>query len=144
MKKYIILLMMMFFTVGTHSVYSDSAETLQNKYLPLFEEIEQKAVNELNFLIDEAYIEYERKKEKGELTVPILFAYIEKGKQLEEEIDKDFQTILAHMKREITEKGLPETLAAPFEKQYLKSKRKNKLHILKNITLEGHTISFER
>ncbi len=144
MQKYIIILTMVFSTIVAHPVYSYSEETLENKYLPMFEAIEQKAVNELNYLIDEAYIEYERKREKDELTLPILFSYIEKGKQLEEEIDVAFQTILAQMKQEITEKGLPQSLAAPYEKQYLKSKRKNKLHILKNITLEGHSISFER
>lgn len=125
-------------------VYGYEISNIEEKYYPIFEQIEEKAITELNTLIDEAYIEYERKKENNELTLPILFSYIEKGKKLEEEIDVAFKNVLAQLERELDEKGLSHSIKEPFEKQYLKSKRKNKLSILKNITLEGQTISFER
>lgn len=122
----------------------DQEKILQEKYLPMFEEIETFAITKLNTLIDEAYLEYEAKKANNELTLPILFAYIERGKQLEEEIDEKFWILLATMKLEISEHGFSEEIAKPYEKQYLKSKQKNKLLLLRNITFEGRTINFER
>lgn len=145
MKKYIILtLLMLFFPLLDQTAYGVDSQFIEQKYLPKFEEIEQNAVTELNHLIDEAYIEYQVKKEKGEITLPILFAYLEKGKKLEKDVENEFQSLLSQMKKEIKENGLSEDLTYPFEKQYVKSKRKNKLQILKNVTIEGNTINFER
>ncbi|UTW68897.1 hypothetical protein KHA80_16530 [Anaerobacillus sp. HL2] len=62
------------------TAYGVDSQFLEEKYLPKFEKIEQDAVSQLNHLIDEAYIEYQVKKEKGEITLPILFAYMKKGK----------------------------------------------------------------
>jgi hypothetical protein len=126
------------------SVFGQEQTYLEEKYLPRFQEIEQLAVTSLNELINEAYIEYERKKENGELTLPILFYYIEKGKKLESDIDLAFQSLLTEMQTEIEVKGLQEDLAILYEQQYLKSKRKNKLNIIKNITLDGPKIDFQR
>ncbi len=125
-------------------VSSNSEITLEEKYLPKFEEIESQAVTQLNSLIDDAYIEYGRKKEKGELTLPILFLYLEKGKKLEREIDIAFQNLLSEMKTELKNNGMDLELAKQYEQQYVKSKRRNKLQILKNVTLEGHIVNFER
>ncbi|MCT8137423.1 hypothetical protein H1D32_06490 [Anaerobacillus sp. CMMVII] len=117
---------------------------LNEKFLPRFEEIEMQAVNKLNNLIDEAYREYVIKKEHGKATLPLLFSYVDKGNQLEKEIDLAFQSLLMELKTEIKEKGLPEDIATHYEQQYTKSKRRNKLKILKNITFEGPAIKFQR
>lgn len=143
MRKYLFLTLIILL-FPTHLTYGQSQTTLEEKYLPKFEEIESHAVTKLNNLIDEAYVEYAKKKENGELTLPLLFSYVEKGKQLEDEIDKAFQILLIEMKAEIKSKGLEEDLVNQYEEHYVKSKRKNKLAIIKNITLEGHTINFER
>jgi hypothetical protein len=126
------------------TVFGQEQNYLEEKYLPQFQEIQRLAVTSIDELIIEAYIEYERKKEKGELTLPILFSYIEKGKKLEKDIDLAFQSLLTEMKTEIKAKGLQEDLAIEYEQQYLKSKRKNKLSILKNITIDGPQIDFQR
>ncbi|WNF36005.1 hypothetical protein RJD24_16335 [Bacillaceae bacterium IKA-2] len=144
MKKSL-LISLVFSLLISQTVFGfDQEKILQEKYLPLFEEIELLAITKLNNLIDQAYIEYEVKKANNELTLPILFAYIERGKQLEREIDEYFQITLASLKQEISVNGLSEDLARPYEKQYLKSKQKNKLQLLKNITFEGQTINFDR
>lgn len=136
---------LLFFLLAPHQFAFGYDETIiAEKYLPKFKEVEDQAVMMLNHLINEAYIEYEVKKEKGELTLPILFSYIEKGNKLETEVDLVFQGLLDEMKAEIKAKGLQEDLANQYEMRYLKSKRKNKLQILKNITFEGPGISFER
>jgi hypothetical protein len=125
-------------------VYSHSQFTLEEKYLPKFEEIERQAHTKLNILIDEAYLEYHKKKEKGELTIPILFNSIEKANKLETEIDVAFQNLLTELKTEIEANGLKDDLAKKYEQHYVKSKRKNKLQIFKHVTFEGNTIIFDR
>lgn len=144
MKKLIILICILLFFIPVQWGYGESQELIKVKYLPLFEEIEQQAITELDSLINQAYIEYELKKAKGELTLPILFSYIEKGKQLEAEIDIAFQSLLFQMKSEFSQNGLSEELAKEYEQRYVKSKRKSKLQILKNITLEGNTLQFDK
>lgn len=144
MKKNL-LITLGFLLVFAQPVFGfDQEKILQEKYLPMFEEIEALAVTRLNKIIDEAYIEYEKKQANNEMTLPLLFSYIERGNRLEDEIDETFQALITSLKEEINLSGLPEDLAAPYEKQYLKSKRRNKLQILKNITLDGQTINFER
>ncbi|MFN7250697.1 MAG: hypothetical protein ACK4M9_07835 [Anaerobacillus sp.] len=143
MSKYLLV----FFSVlllPLQTVLGQEQNYLEEKYLPQFQEIEHLAVTSLNELINEAYIEYERKKENGEHTLPILFSYIEKGKKIERDIDLAFQSLLTEMKTEIKAKGLQEDIAIRYEQQYLKSKRKNKLNILKNITIDGPTIHLEK
>ncbi|OIJ12371.1 hypothetical protein BKP37_13085 [Anaerobacillus alkalilacustris] len=141
MKKYL-LLTILFTTLFSHSASAISPEFLEEKYLPKFEDIERRAILQLNSLIDEAYVEYHNKKEKGEITLPLLFNYIERGKKLEDDVEIEFQSLLTQVKAEIKANDLPEELTYPYEKYYIKSKRNNKLKILKNITLEGHKITF--
>lgn len=147
-KNFLLTLIFISITLLIQSqlTFADEREQkrIEEKYLPMFEKIESEAVIRLNNLIDEAYFEYEKKKENGEITFPLLISYVEKGKKLEEEIDEAFQAVLVQFKKEIREKNLPEDITYPYENQYVKSKRKNKLAILKNLTLEGHTIEFER
>lgn len=144
MKKRLMILLVFSILLSQPVFGFDQEKILQEKYLPMFEEIEALAITKLNSLIDEAYIQYEVKKANNELTLPILFTYIERGKQLEAEIDEEFQALVASMKHEISVNKLSVDLIKPFEKQYLKSKQKNKLLLLKNITFEGQTINFER
>lgn len=144
MKKKLLIFVIFSLLLSQPAFGLDQGKILHEKYMPLFEKIETLAVTRLNSLIDEAYIEYEVKKAKNEMTLPILFTYIERGKQLEVEIDEEFQLLLNSMKAEISENGLSADLVRPYEKQYLKSKQKNKLLLLKNITFEGQTINFER
>lgn len=140
-----LIISLVFSLLISQPVFSiDQEKILQEKYLPLFEEIETVAITKLNHLIDEAYIQYEVKKANNELTLPILFAYIGRGKRLEDEIDEKFQVLLDSMKQEISVNQLSEDITKPFEKQYLKSKQNNKLQLLKNISIEGPTINFEK
>ena len=144
MNKVACLFFLVVFLVHSGTAHAFDEKMLETKYLPLFEQIEKHAITSLNALMDEAYIEYEKKKANKELTLPVLFKYIEKGNTLEKEVDQAFQALLLEMKHEATTNGLSETLVQAYEKHYIKSKRKNKLQILKNITVEGHTINFER
>lgn len=143
MKKLLVAIVL-FSIFASNSVSAQSVQYIEEKYIPKFEAIEAKAVTNLNQLIDEAYFEYEKKKENGEITLPLLFSYVEKGRMLEEDVDQAFRGLFTEMKDEIKQLGLPAHIADPIEKQYIKSKRQSKLKILKNITLEGHTISFDR
>lgn len=144
MKKNLIISMVFSLLISQPVFSIDQEKILQEKYLPMFEEIETLAITKLNNLVDEAYIQYEVKKANGEMTLPILFAYIGRGKRLEDEIDEKFLVLLASMKQEISENQLSEDITKPFEKQYFKSKQKNKLQLLKNINIEGPTINFEK
>lgn len=96
-------------------------------YEPAFLELEAEALGRLEELFDSAIEDYRLQEKEGALDSFVLTnKYIQAGRLLERNVDKVFDELLADMKEELINLGLPTDIAEEVKETYQQAKEEKK------------------
>lgn len=123
-----------FFTdlaVDDPAANGEDLESIIAIYEPAFKEIEAKALQRLDNLLEAALEEYYQEKNEGTLNRFMLTnKYIQAGRMLENNVDKTFNALLDKMKAELTRKGHSTAITTEIKDTYHNSKDEKRRELL--------------
>jgi hypothetical protein len=114
-------------------IHGDTAELegIVAKYEPHFFDLEARALERLETLLESAILEYEQQKSSGTLDrFQLTNKYIQAGRLLENRVDESFYSLLSRMENELVRKSLPTGVIAEIEASYIESKTRKKQELL--------------
>lgn len=112
-----------------------SIKDIKKKYKQTFEQLEEITNRKLNNLLDEAYAEYNKKREDSDITsyFSIFTKFKKEADELEKATDDSFYSLYEQLKRELKSNGYSADHATEFKQIYEKSKKQRKQKILGEI-----------
>ena len=97
------------------------------KYEPLFENLENRALERLEDLFQAALEEYTAQRKSGTLNrFQFTNKYIQAGSLLEERVDASFYNLLGRMENELNRNNLPTNILQEIEETYTAAKQEKK------------------
>jgi hypothetical protein len=97
------------------------------KYEPLFENLENRALERLEDLFQAALAEYNEKRKSGTINrFQFTNKYIQAGQMLEERVDASFYNLLGRMENELNRNNLPTEILQEIEQTYTTAKQQKK------------------
>ncbi|WP_347489300.1 hypothetical protein ABDB91_19070 [Desulfoscipio sp. XC116] len=99
---------------------ADKKNIVENTYMRIFTSMENRYRRELTRLLDSATADYIAVK-KGQKDISIgrlALEYINAGKQLEKDADRNFDRVLGDLRSELKEQGLPMDMADQAQEHY--------------------------
>ncbi len=105
-----------------------------NDYEPLFQALEDKALERLESLFEQAIKEYQEQEGDGTLDRFVLTnKYIQAGRILENNVDEAFYSLLGSMENDLLREGHPTNVLAEIEKTYEGAKDEKKRDLLNRL-----------
>lgn len=108
---------------------------IENTYTKIFSSMEARYRQEINRLVESAKADYIAVK-KGQRDISIgrlALAYVDAGKQLEKEADRNFNKVLGDMRAELQAQGLSTGMADQAEKHYKEQKSQLRKEMLQQM-----------
>jgi hypothetical protein len=129
-----------FFDFSQFSVPENDAgdiESIVAKYAPVFEKLQDSAIERLEELYQAAAAEYQKESEAGTLNrFQLANKYLQAGRLLESSVDKTFYTLLNSMEKELKKNDLPTGIVSEIESAYEETKKDKKEELFGR--LRGH------
>lgn len=112
-----------------------SLEEIKENYKGKFEELQSKTNDQLDTLVKQAlhdFKAYINGDHSDDDSLKALYqSYSAQGQKIEQQTEKDFQTIYKSLVNELTQNGYPEDAAKKFKQIYEQQKEERKSEILK-------------
>jgi len=113
----------------------DKKSIIENAYTRIFTSMEAQYRQELNRLVELAEADYIAVK-KGQKDIPIsrlALEYVNEGRQLEKDADRNFNKILGDLRSELSVQGLPMDMAEQAERHYKEQKSQMRKELLQQM-----------
>ena len=105
----------------------DNLDAIVAKYEPVFESLENTALERLEDLYTIAVAEYHEKKAAGTYDrFQLANKYLQAGQLLENTVDSAFYALLENMEKELERKDLPADIVSEIEATYKETKQEKK------------------
>jgi hypothetical protein len=109
----------------------DDLESIIDDYKPVFQDLEDRAMQRLDSLFTAALEDYHKQEREGTLDRFMLTnKYIQAGRILEKNVDASFYELLGEMKAELERKGLPVEVTCEIDETYKAAKADKKRDLL--------------
>jgi hypothetical protein len=129
-----------FFDFSMFKVPENDANDLESiiaKYAPVFEKLEESAIERLEELYQAAAAEYQEESQAGTLNrFQLANKYLQAGRLLESSVDNAFYTLLDGMEKELKKNDLPTAIVSEIESAYEETKKDKKEELFGR--LRGH------
>jgi hypothetical protein len=129
-----------FFDFSQFSVPEDDAGDLESiiaKYAPVFEKLQESAIERLEELYQAAVAEYQEESQAGTLNrFQLANKYLQAGRLLEASVDNAFYALLDGMEKELKKNNLPTAIVSEIESAYEETKKDKKEELFGR--LRGH------
>jgi hypothetical protein len=129
-----------FFDFSQFSVPEDDAGDLESiiaKYAPVFEKLQESAIERLEELYQAAVAEYQEESQAGTLNrFQLANKYLQAGRLLEASVDNAFYALLDGMEKELKKNNLPTAIVSEIESTYEETKKDKKEELFGR--LRGH------
>lgn len=125
------------FNVSAPAPGDDEYEAIVERYEPVFEDLEDEALQRLEHLFQNALDEYHREEKSGTLDqFRLTNKYIQAGRILEKNVDETFDSLLAAMERELTAHEHPTDILDEARETYDEAKEAKKRELLGRLRRE--------
>ena len=109
---------------------ADQLEDIIDKYEPLFLNLEERSLERLETLFQNAIAEYNERKKTGTYDrLQLTNKYSQAGRLLEQNVDRSFYLLLNQMETELKRRDLPTGIIKEIESSFIAAKTEKKLEL---------------
>lgn len=112
----------------------ETIDEVKNKYLPVFNQLQNVALSRLDTLYSAAIQEYKQGSKTGTLNRSALIQkYMQAGTMLESNVDGQFNNTLSAMQNELVANNLPTDVVSSIRSEYEKAKSNMRAQLLSKV-----------